>query len=231
MRTFVICCLLAFPVAAQDAVTNAPAVKAKVAPAAAAVAPRIAAAAVKPVAMERVSVPDSPEALEAEAASATAPLSIEAALAKANAADVPRIVEAAIAKASAADVPRIVEAAIAKANAADVPRIVAAIVATMERVSVPDSPEELEAHAATARVAETAVEVYAKLYTLSEKAMPPEKLLELKVEWFQTFVARGGSKMWWILRRAREMAERGEPVDRLKAAFDATLSAWMAEEE
>ena len=201
MRTFVICCLLAFPVAAQDAVTNAPAVKAKVAPAAAAVAPRIAAAAVKPVAMERVSVPDSPEALEAEAASATAPLSIEAALAKANAADVPRIVEAAIAKASAADVPRIVEAALAKANAA------------------------------TARVAETAVEVYAKLYTLSEKAMPPEKLLELKVEWFQTFVARGGSKMWWILRRAREMAERGEPVDRLKAAFDATLSAWMAEEE
>lgn len=215
MRTFVICYLLAFPVAAQDAVTNAPAVKAKVAPAAAAVVPRIADTAVKPVAMERVSVPDSPEAIEAEAASATAPLSIEAALAKAN----------------AADVPRIAEAALAKASEADVPRIVAAIVATMERVSVPDSPEELEAHAATARVAETAVEAYAKLYTLSEKAMPPEKLLELKVEWFQVFVARGGSKMWWILRRAREMAERGEPVDRLKAAFDATLSAWMAEED
>ena len=131
MRTFVICCLLAFPVAAQDAVTNAPAVKAKVAPAAAAVAPRIAAAAVKPVAMERVSVPDSPEALEAEAASATAPLSIEAALAKANAADVPRIVAAIVATMERVSVPDSPEELEAHAATARVAETAVEVVASM----------------------------------------------------------------------------------------------------
>ena len=215
MRTFVICCLLAFPVAAQDAVTDAPVVKVRVEPAEPAAAPRVSAAAVSMASRQDAVAKPAPPAAEVAPTAATAPLSIEAALAQAN----------------AADVPRIVEAALAQASAADVPRIVAAIVATMERVSVPSSPGALEAEAVTAKVAASAVEVYAALYTATAKNVPPERLLELKSEWYQIFTARGGSKMWWILTKARELAERGEPVDRLKAAFDATLSAWMAEEE
>ena len=139
---------------------------------------------------------------------------LAAELAKATAAEVPRIVEAALAKATAAEVPRIVEAALAKATAAEVPRILEVALA---KATEADAPA-------------IAAAVYARLVALTVKGVDPVALEKIQAEWYERFKAMPSSKAWWILRVAKERAERGESVEKLKDAFDATMRAWLEEE-
>jgi len=73
--------------------------------------------------------------------------------------------------------------------------------------------------------------VYARLVAQMAKGVSPVALEKLQAEWYERFKAVPSSKAWWILRVAKERAERGESVEKLKEAFDATMRAWLAEEE
>lgn len=109
----------------------------------------------------------------------------------------------------------VLAAKLAKATAAEVPRLLAAELA---KATEADAPA-------------VAAAVYARLVALTVKGVEPVELATLQAEWYERFKATPSSKAWWILRVAKERAERGESVERLKDAFDATMAAWLAEEE
>lgn len=125
------------------------------------------------------------------------------------------VLAAKLAKAAAAEVPRIVEAALAKATAADVPRLLEVALAKATEADAP----AIEAA------------VYARLVALTVKGVDPVALAKIQAEWYERFKATPSSKLWWILRIAKEKAERGESVDDLKEAFDRTIEAWLKEGE
>ena len=125
------------------------------------------------------------------------------------------VLEAELAKATAAEVPSILEVALAKATAAEVPRILEIALA---KATASDAPA-------------IAAAVYARLVALTVKGVDPVALAKIQAEWYERFKATPSSKAWWILRVAKERAERGESVEKLKEIFDATMRAWLAEEE
>lgn len=125
------------------------------------------------------------------------------------------VLAAELAKATAADVPRLLEVALAKATAAEVPRILEIALA---KATEADAPA-------------IAAAVYARLVALTVKGVDPVALVKIQTEWYGRFTAVPNSKLWWILRIAKEKAERGESVDDLKEAFDRTIEAWLKEGE
>lgn len=62
-------------------------------------------------------------------------------------------------------------------------------------------------------------------------AAPVMEAKPILAEWYERFQAEPCSRAWWILRIAKERAERGESVEKLKEAFDATMRAWLDEED
>ena len=100
------------------------------------------------------------------------------------------------------------------------------------------APAEAKANAvlaaALAKATETdapaiAAAVYARLVALTATGVDPVALAKLQAEWYERFKATPSSRAWWILRVAKERAERGESVEKLKEAFDATMRAWVEE--
>ena len=135
-----------------------------------------------------------------------------AAPAAATVADVAPVPEASPVHMTVAEV---LAVALAKASAAEVPGILAAELA---KVAEADAPS-------------VAVAVYSRLVELTVQGVAPAELVKLQTEWYERFAAMPSSKAWWILRIAKEKAERGEPVEKLKEAFDATMREWLAEDE
>ena len=113
--------------------------------------------------------------------------------------------------------------------------VVAVVAAVPEAQSVHASVADvLAAELAKATEADApaiAAAVYARLVALTVRGVDPVALAKIQAEWYERLKATPSSKAWWILRVAKERAERGEPVEKLKDAFDATMRAWLAEEE
>ena len=109
----------------------------------------------------------------------------------------------------------VLAAKLAKATAAEVPRLLEVALA---KATEADAPA-------------IAAAVYARLVALTVKGVDPVVLAKIQAEWYERLKATPSSKAWWILRVAKERAERGESVEKLKDAFDATMRAWLAEEE
>ena len=55
--------------------------------------------------------------------------------------------------------------------------------------------------------------------------------IKIKKQWYEKFVAKGGSKADWILKMVNERAERGQSVDDLKKIFDDAMMGWLEEED
>jgi hypothetical protein len=72
--------------------------------------------------------------------------------------------------------------------------------------------------------------MYAELVRATVKNCSPVELVKIRTEWYEKFHAKGGSKMWWILRVAKMRAERGEDVSSLKKAFDEAMNKWLMED-
>ena len=123
------------------------------------------------------------------------------------------VLAAELAKATSADVPRLLEVALAKATSAEVPRLLEVALA---RVAESDAQK-------------VAAAVYAAIVRVTTPSIEPAELVRVQAEWYERFKATPSSKAWWILRVARERAARGEPVEKLKQTFDATMRAWLEE--
>lgn len=54
--------------------------------------------------------------------------------------------------------------------------------------------------------------------------------IKIKKQWYEKFVAKGGSKADWILKMASERAESGQSVDDLKKIFDDVMRGWLEED-
>ncbi|MBQ6340422.1 MAG: hypothetical protein IJI36_14880, partial [Kiritimatiellae bacterium] len=102
---------------------------------------------------------------------------------------------------------------LAKATAAEVPRLLEVALA---KATEADAPA-------------IAAAVYARLVALTATGVDPVALAKLQAEWYERFKATPSSRAWWILRVAKERAECGESVEKLKEAFDATMRAWVEE--
>ena len=116
--------------------------------------------------------------------------------------------------AASVDVPNIVAAALAKADTVHIAPI---LKVALENITEADAPA-------------VAAALYAALVRATVKDVQPADLVKVQTEWYERFHAVGGSKLYWILRVARERAEKGEDVSQLKAAFDATMNRWLKEE-
>ena len=107
----------------------------------------------------------------------------------------------------------VLAAELAKATSADVPRLLEVALA---RVAESDAQK-------------VAAAVYAAIVRVTTPSIEPAELVRVQAEWYERFKATPSSKAWWILRVARERAARGEPVEKLKQTFDATMRAWLEE--
>lgn len=116
--------------------------------------------------------------------------------------------------AASVDVPNIVAAALAKADTVHIAPI---LKVALENITEAEAPA-------------VAAALYAALVRATVKDVQPAGLVKIQTEWYERFHAVGGSKLYWILRVARERAEKGEDVSQLKAAFDATMNRWLKEE-
>lgn len=116
--------------------------------------------------------------------------------------------------AASVDVPNIVAAALAKADTVHIAPI---LKVALENITEAEAPA-------------VAAALYAALVRATVKDVQPTDLVKIQTEWYERFHAVGGSKLYWILRVARERAEKGEDVSQLKAAFDATMNRWLKEE-
>lgn len=116
--------------------------------------------------------------------------------------------------AASVDVPNIVAAALAKADTVHIAPI---LKVALENITEAEAPA-------------VAAALYAALVRATVKDVQPADLVKIQTEWYERFHAVGGSKLYWILRVARERAEKGEDVSQLKAAFDATMNRWLKEE-
>ena len=97
----------------------------------------------------------------------------------------------------------------------DVPAILAAVVAKASAAEVPSIMAAIESGITKMDVAD--------IWKVVEVAS--------RDKWYERFEGEPGSKMWWILNVAREMAKDGKDVSKLKEAFDITMSKWISEEE
>lgn len=98
--------------------------------------------------------------------------------------------------------------------------------------------------------AEVAAEVAAALASASEAQVPAilaalesrissmtvpdvQRVIEVAVrdKWYERFVAVPGSKLYWIIKIAKEKAASGKNVDDLERAFYKTLQDWAKETE
>lgn len=116
------------------------------------------------------------------------------------------------------------------AASVDVPNIVAAALAKSDTVHIAPILKVALENITEAEAPAVAAALYAALVRATVKDVQPADLVKIKAEWYERFHAVGGSKLYWILRVARERAEKGEDVSQLKAAFDATMNRWLKEE-
>lgn len=166
----------------------------------------------------------------AVAASSEVPALLAVALEKATEAQVPYIAQVALAKTDPVDVPAVFAAVLAKVNPVDVPAVFEAALAKMEFSKLPDLLAVALEKATDAQVPYIAAAMYAELVRATVKNCSPVELAKIQTEWYEKFHAKGGSKMWWILRVAKMRAERGEDVSSLKKAFDETMNKWLLED-
>ena len=166
----------------------------------------------------------------AVAASSEVPSILAVALEKATDAQVPYIARVALAKTDPIDVPDVFAAVLAKVNPVDVPAVFEAAIAKIEFSKIPDLLSVALEKATDAQVPYIAAAMYAELVRSTVKNCSPVELAKIKTEWYEKFHAKGGSKMWWILRVAKMRAERGEDVSSLKKAFDETMNKWLLED-
>ena len=136
----------------------------------------------------------------------------------------------ALEKAVSADVPGLLAVALEKAVSADVPKIVAAALANAESVQIAPILKAALEKITEAEAPDVAAALYVALVSATVKDVQPADLVKIRTEWYERFHAVGGSKLYWILKVARERAEKGEDVSRLKAVFDATMNRWLMEE-
>ena len=149
------------------------------------------------------------------AASVTVTVKVEPAkAAEAVRSPVVQVFAAELAKAETADVPKIFSAALAKVDSENIAPVLAV---ALEKAAEADIPR-------------IAAALYASLVKATVKDIQPAELVKVETEWYERFHAVGGSKLYWILKVARERAEQGEDVSRLKAVFDATMNRWLMEE-
>lgn len=153
-----------------------------------------------------------------------------AVLAKTSKVDVPTVFAAALLRAHPVDVPAVFEAALTKVNQVDVPAVFEAALAKIEFSKLPDLLAVALEKATDAQVSYIAAAMYAELVRATVKNCSPVELDKIQTEWYETFHAKGGSKMWWILRVAKMRAERGEDVSSLKKAFEETMNKWLLED-
>lgn len=160
-----------------------------------------------------VSVQGAEPAEEAQRASLSVVEAFSAEMASAAKADVVDIFAAAIEKASSAEVVPLFSVALANAGVENIGDIIA--------VAIEKVPEH--------HVPSFAAAVYATIVYATVPNMSSVELIKIKEEWYEKFSAVGGSKLYWILRVAKERAERGEDVSSLKKAFDETMEKWLNE--
>lgn len=151
----------------------------------------------------------------ASATPAEVPALFAVALASATPAEVPAIFAAALTKALEADVPSLLSAALAKTTVAEYPALVAAVAAS----------------ATDANVVAIAMEILAAFTNATAPTIPAAKLAEVKKQWFEILSAKGGSRAWWVLQKAKEEAFFGRPTDELKQIFFKTMLDWVEEKE
>jgi hypothetical protein len=112
----------------------------------------------------------------------------------------------------------------------DVPAVFESALAKMELSNLPDLLAVALEKATESQVPYIAAAMYAELVRATVKNSSPVELAKIKTEWYEKFHAKGGSKMWWILRVAKMRAERGEDVSSLKKAFEETMNKWLLED-
>lgn len=89
---------------------------------------------------------------------------------------------------------------------------------SVERIPKVDAPKVVAA-------------LYSKLIEITVPDIEKVKIVQLKTEWYEKFEAAGGSRLYWILKLAREKAARGESVEDLKRAFDTSMTRWLTQDE
>lgn len=127
--------------------------------------------------------------------------------------DVVDMFAAAIEKATPYDVPELFSVALANAGVENIGDIIA--------VAIEKVPEH--------HVPLFAAAVYATIVHATAPNMSSVELIKIKEEWYEKFSAVEGSKLYWILRVAKERAKRGDDVSSLKKAFDETMAKWLNE--
>ena len=158
------------------------------------------------------------------------PTVFESALAKTDPVYVPNVFTTEIAKVEKFDVPNVFTTEMAKVEKFDVPTVFESALANIEYSQLPDLLEIDLDKATETRIPYIAAATYAELVRSTVKKCSPIDLSKIKIEWYEIFQAKGGSKMWWILYMARMRAERGEDVSGLKKAFYKTMNKWLLED-
>jgi hypothetical protein len=127
--------------------------------------------------------------------------------------DVVDMFAAAIEKATPYDVPELFSVALANAGVENIGDIIAVAIEKVHEHHVPSF----------------AAALYATIVHATVPNMSSVELIKIKEEWYEKFSAVEGSKLYWILRVAKERAERGDDVSSLKKAFDETMAKWLNE--
>lgn len=162
--------------------------------------------------------------------SSEVPALLAVALEKATDAQVPYIAQIALAKIDPVDVPAVFAAVLARVNPVDVPAVFEAAISKMEFSKLPNLLAVALEKATEEQIPYIAAAMYAELVRATVKNCSPVELAKIQTEWYEKFHAKGGSKMWWIIRVAKMRAERGEDVSSLKKAFDETMNKWLLED-
>ena len=137
----------------------------------------------------------------------------------------------ALTKVEKIDVQAIFAMALEKVDKADVPTLLAMAIENVDNMEVQKILAMALAHVDEMNCNKFVAETYIGLVKITTPTISAQELIDIRKEWYDKFHAHSGSKMWWILRIAKQKAENGEDLTEIKKSFEEAFKQWLAEED